>query len=66
MAGIPSSMGMRKLASVSGWAKHGVMYEFTSLEGRAKNFRAHEAKNKETEDMDRRGHREARARAGVA
>ena len=48
MKEIPSSMGMRKYASVSGWAKHGVMYEFTSLEGRAKNFRAHEAKNKKT------------------
>ena len=48
MARIPSSMGMRKYASVSGWAKHGVMYEFTSLEGREKNFRAHEAKDKET------------------
>ncbi len=50
MAEIPSSMGMRKLASVSGWAKHGVMYEFTSLEARAKNFRAHEAKDTKTAD----------------
>ena len=50
MGEIPSSIGMRKLASVSGWAKHGVMYEFTSLEARAKNFRAHEAKNKKTAD----------------
>jgi hypothetical protein len=38
---------MRKLASVSGWAKHGVIYEFTSLEARGKNFRAHESKTKE-------------------
>jgi hypothetical protein len=42
---MPSSIGMRKLASVSGWAKHGVLYEFTSLEARDKNFRAHEAKD---------------------
>lgn len=43
---LPSGIGIRKLASVSGWAKHGVLYEFTSLEERAKNFRAHEARNK--------------------
>jgi hypothetical protein len=45
---IPSSIGLRKLVSVSGWAKHAVMYEFTSLEGRDKNFRAHEAKDPRT------------------
>jgi len=43
---LPGGVGIRKLASVSGWAKHGVLYEFTSLEDRAKNFRAHEAKDK--------------------
>ena len=43
---MPSGIALRKLASVSGWAKHGVLYEFTSLEERAKHFRAHEAKNK--------------------
>ena len=42
---MPGSIGIRKLASVSGWAKHGVMYEFTSLEDRAKHFRAHEARD---------------------
>lgn len=47
MAEIPGSIGMRKYASVSGWAKHGVMYEFTSLEARAKNFRAHESKSRQ-------------------
>jgi hypothetical protein len=47
MGTMPSSVGMRKLASVSGWAKHGVIYEFTSLEARGKNFRAHESKTKE-------------------
>jgi hypothetical protein len=45
MGGMPSSIGMRKLSSVSGWAKHAVMYEFTSFEGREKNFRAHEHKD---------------------
>jgi hypothetical protein len=45
---IPSSLGMRKLVSVSGWAKHGVLYEFTSLEARAKTFRAHEAQDPAT------------------
>jgi hypothetical protein len=48
MAVIHGSIGMRKLVSVSGWAKHGVIYEFTSLEDRAKNFRAHEAKDPKT------------------
>lgn len=45
-ATLPSGICIRKLASVSGWAKHGVMYEFTSLADRAANFRAHEAKDK--------------------
>lgn len=48
MGRIPGSIGMRKLVSVSGWAKHGVMYEFTSLEDRAKDFRAHEAQDPQT------------------
>ena len=43
---MPSGIALRKLSSVSGWAKHGVLYEFTSLEERSKHFRAHEAKNK--------------------
>lgn len=43
---MPSGVAIRKLASVSGWAKHGVLYEFTSLEERTKYFRAHEAKDK--------------------
>ncbi len=40
---LPGGICIRKMASVSGWAKHGVLYEFTSLEARAENFRAHEA-----------------------
>lgn len=45
MGEMPGSFGMRKLSSVSGWAKHAVMYEFTSFEAREKNFRAHEHKD---------------------
>ena len=40
---LPGGICIRKMASVSGWAKHGVLYEFTSLAARAENFRAHEA-----------------------
>ena len=47
MGVIPGSIGLRKLVSVSGWAKHAVLYEFTSLEDREKNFRVHEAKKPE-------------------
>jgi hypothetical protein len=43
---LPGGICIRKMASVSGWAKHGVLYEFTSLESRAENFRAHEASNR--------------------
>lgn len=35
---LPGCVGMRKLVSVSGWAKHLVMYEFTSVEARAQNL----------------------------
>ena len=35
-------VGIRKLVSVSGWAKHGVLYEFVSLAERNKHFPDHE------------------------
>jgi hypothetical protein len=38
MAQMPGSVGTRKLLSVAGWAKHSILYEFTSLEARLKNF----------------------------
>jgi hypothetical protein len=38
----PGCLGVRKLVSVAGWAKHGVLYEFTSREEREKYFRAYE------------------------
>jgi hypothetical protein len=33
---------IRKLASVSGWAKHAILYEFTSVEARHAYFKAHQ------------------------
>jgi hypothetical protein len=38
MAQLPGSIATRKLLSVAGWAKHAILYEFTSLEARLKNF----------------------------
>jgi hypothetical protein len=35
MQDMPGCLGVRKYVSVFGWAKHGVLYEFTSLEARA-------------------------------
>ena len=35
---LPGCVAMRKLVSVSGWAKHLVIYEFTSVEARAQNL----------------------------
>jgi len=44
---LPGCVGIRKLVSVSGWAKHGVLYEFVSLEERNKHFPYHEKANPE-------------------
>lgn len=41
MSVMPGCVRTRKLVSVAGWAKHGVLYEFTSLEARNKNFVGH-------------------------
>ncbi len=38
MAQMPGCIGTRKLIGVAGWAKHGVLYEFESLEMRLKHF----------------------------
>lgn len=38
MAQMPGCIGTRKLMCVAGWAKHAVLYEFTSLEARMDNF----------------------------
>ena len=42
MGRTPGCVRIRKLVSVSGWAKHGVLYEFVSLEARNQHFIAHE------------------------
>lgn len=38
MAQMPGSVASRKLLSVAGWAKHAILYEFTSLDARMQNF----------------------------
>jgi len=38
MAQVQSCICARKLLSVAGWAKHSILYEFTSLEGRMRDF----------------------------
>lgn len=42
MAKLPGCLGIRKLNSVSGWAKHAVLYEFESLAARDEYFPTHE------------------------
>ncbi len=49
MQGMEGSVATRKLVSVSGWAKHAILYEFTSAEMRNKNFIDHESHNPEME-----------------
>ncbi len=46
MAKLPGCVGMRKMISVSGWAKHGCFYEFASLAD-FKRFPGHEKSNPE-------------------
>ena len=43
MARMPGCIETRKLVSSAGWAKHSILYEFTSLEARTANFQAHES-----------------------
>ena len=38
LAKLPGSVRLRQMVSVSGWAKHGVLYEFLSREGRNSHF----------------------------
>ena len=42
MQTLPGCVGVRKLVSVSGWAKHGVVYEFVSVEARNTHFLGYE------------------------
>ena len=43
MTGLAGSVRTRKLASVAGWAKHAILYEYVSLEARNKGYLALEA-----------------------
>lgn len=43
MEGMPGCVGARKLLSAAGWAKHSILYEFTSLEARHEGFQEHES-----------------------
>ena len=43
----PGCVRVRKLVSVAGWAKHGVIYEWTSVEARNNGYLTHEDGNPE-------------------
>lgn len=43
MEGMPGCVGARKLLSAAGWAKHSILYEFTSIEARHEGFQKHES-----------------------
>lgn len=43
MRTLPGCIRTRKLASVAGWAKHGIIYEFDSVEIRNRHYPLHEA-----------------------
>lgn len=46
---LPRCVRARKLVSVSGWAKHAIIFEFTSLEVRSRYFVNHDKSNPEME-----------------
>jgi hypothetical protein len=47
MESLPGVVRTRRLASVCGWAKHAILYEFVSLAARNQYFTQHEAKHPE-------------------
>jgi len=47
MGVLPGCIRTRRLASVSGWAKHAILYEFVSREARDRHFVTHEDRNPE-------------------
>jgi hypothetical protein len=49
MTRLTGCVGVRKIVSVSGWAKHGVLYEFVSLAERDQYFPDHEKGHPEDE-----------------
>ena len=44
MQTLPGCIGVRKLVSIAGWAKHAVLHEFVSVEARNEHFVNHEQK----------------------
>ncbi len=46
-AKLPGCIRVRKLVSISGWAKHSVLYEFASVEARNSNYVDHEKNHPE-------------------
>ena len=49
MEKLPGCVRVRKLVTVSGWGKHGILYEFTSVGARNEHFIHHEGANPEME-----------------
>jgi hypothetical protein len=47
METLPGCIRTRRLSSVCGWAKHAILYEFTSLQARNEHFTHHEARHPE-------------------
>ena len=43
MSRMPGCIATRKLVSIAGWAKHSILYEFTSLDARQEHFQNHES-----------------------
>ncbi len=50
MGTLPGCIQVRKLVSISGWAKHACFYEFTSLAARTEKYINHENFNPEMEE----------------
>ena len=50
MKKLPGCQGVRKLVSVSGWAKHAILYEWSSPEARNSTFVDHEMENPKMEE----------------
>jgi len=46
---LDGTVAVRKLVSVAGWAKHAILYEFTSTDARNEKFIDHESDNPEME-----------------
>ena len=50
MRNLPGCVAVRKLVSVSGWSKHAIFYEWTSVAMRNKIFVDHEKINPKMEE----------------